>query len=353
MRRITTNRRTNKEFNELTRNIYMPNVPVNKFNRQTNNKIDTFLKNVNGNQLQNEIIIFDDNIIGANNSKFRQENACEIIFDTHNYRRAQFRKLLERLLLGLMSRANYTDSWYIEYYVKCENETRYQILSPLNEGKLEEYIDIYLNNESDVLDGSYFFFDAIPAAIERLKVIDFTKYRGLKAYGENNNEIDIRIDNRGVIRNSYQHIRRGSWFSYYHVVSDLDLSKYQIFSKDQLDSYKEDPIFTDHCFINCMKYYGINEDTIEFAKDIIKDVLPHKYLDKICHELTISCELAKKTFGCNTPIQCGFFTLDNAKYCGVNFYYNFKGKCFDHTQFHYVEGDTDSLYFSMNGEGKQ
>jgi hypothetical protein len=26
------------------------------------------------------------------------------------------------------------------------------------------------------------------------------------------------------------------------------------------------------------------------------------------------CELAQKTFGCNTLIQCGFFTLENAKY---------------------------------------
>jgi hypothetical protein len=25
------------------------------------------------------------------------------------------------------------------------------------------------------------------------------------------------------------------------------------------------------------------------------------------------CELSRKTFGYNTPIQCGFFTLDNAK----------------------------------------
>jgi hypothetical protein len=52
-----------------------------------------------------------------------------------------------------------------------------------------------------------------------------------------------------------------------------------VFSKDQLESYKEDSIFIDHCFINCMKYYKIDEDTIEFARDIIKDVLPLKYLD--------------------------------------------------------------------------
>jgi hypothetical protein len=78
----------------------------------------------------------------------------------------------------------------------------------------------------------------------------------------------------------------------YHEISDLDLSKYQIFSKDKLDSYKEDEVFTDHCFINCMKYYRVDEDTIEFAQVIIKDVLPFQYLDKLCHELNISCEIA-------------------------------------------------------------
>jgi hypothetical protein len=75
-------------------------------------------------------------------------------------------------------------------------------------------------------------------------------------------------------------------------VSDLDLSNYQIFSKYQLDSYKDDEVFTGYCFINCMKYYMIDEDIIEFAKDIIKDVLPLKYLDKICQELNISCKEA-------------------------------------------------------------
>jgi hypothetical protein len=116
-----------------------------------------------------------------------------------------------------MSYPNYTDSWYIEYNVKGENESRYQILSPLNENKLEEYIDLYLNNQSEVLDGSYFFFDAIPAYIESIRVIDNTTYLGLKAYDGGNNE----IDNRGVIKTSHQHIRTGDLFSYYHVLRNL------------------------------------------------------------------------------------------------------------------------------------
>jgi hypothetical protein len=51
----------------------------------------------------------------------------------------------------------------------------------------------------------------------------------------------------------------------------------------------------------------------------------------------------------NTPIQCGFFTLDNAKYWVLNFNYNFMEKCHDHARFHYIEEDTDSLYFAISG----
>jgi hypothetical protein len=86
------------------------------------------LKKVNGTPLINERLVFDNNIVGTYQSKFRKENACEIIFDTHNYRRPQFKELLERLLQGLMSRANIpihgilnitskeTMNQYIRYY---------------------------------------------------------------------------------------------------------------------------------------------------------------------------------------------------------------------------------------------
>jgi hypothetical protein len=36
----------------------------------------------------------------------------------------------------------------------------------------------------------------------------------------------------------------------------------------------------------------MGNDIIDFAKDILKDELPLKYLDKICQELNISCEVA-------------------------------------------------------------
>jgi hypothetical protein len=63
---------------------------------------------------------------------------------------------------------------------------------------------------------SYFFFDNNLSEIESIKVIDTTQHSGLKAFDDNNNEINISIDNRGVIRNSHQHIRTGAWFHYYH-----------------------------------------------------------------------------------------------------------------------------------------
>jgi hypothetical protein len=46
MKRITANRRTNNEFNELTKDSNNPNIPSNILNRQTINKIDAFLKKV-------------------------------------------------------------------------------------------------------------------------------------------------------------------------------------------------------------------------------------------------------------------------------------------------------------------
>jgi hypothetical protein len=41
-------------------------------------------------------------------------------------------------------------------------------------------------------------------------------------------------------------------------------------------------LLTDHCFVNSLKCFNINPDIIEFAKDIIRDVLPLQHLNKIC-----------------------------------------------------------------------
>jgi hypothetical protein len=65
LKRIAGNRRTNNEFNELTKDINMPNIQANKLNKQTITKIDTFLKGVNGTPLNNERLVFDNNIVGT------------------------------------------------------------------------------------------------------------------------------------------------------------------------------------------------------------------------------------------------------------------------------------------------
>ncbi|GMO12590.1 MAG: hypothetical protein Ta2E_00890 [Mycoplasmoidaceae bacterium] len=36
----------------------------------------------------------------------------------------------------------------------------------------------------------------------------------------------------------------------------------------------------EHYFVNCLKYFGNDNDIIEFTRIIIMDILPMKYLDK-------------------------------------------------------------------------
>jgi hypothetical protein len=60
-----------------------------------------------------------------------------------------------------------------------------------------------------------------------------------------------------------------------------------------------------------MKYYRLDDDTIEFARDIIKDVLPLKYLDRICRELNISCEVAFVDNTGNQHTSKKFDTINN------------------------------------------
>jgi hypothetical protein len=56
-----------------------------------------------------------------------------------------------------------------------------------------------------------------------------------------------------------------------------------------------------------------------------------------------------KSFSCDTCIIEGFFTLDNAKFWYLNFIYNFLYKCLDLDKIHFIEGDTDSMYWAVAG----
>jgi hypothetical protein len=52
---------------------------------------------------------------------------------------------------------------------------------------------------------------------------------------------------------------------------------------------------------------------------------------------------------CETCIQEAFFTLDNAKFWMLTFVYKFMFRCLDMDKLHFVEGDTDSVYFAVSG----
>jgi hypothetical protein len=84
----------------------------------------------------------------------------------------------------------------------------------MNVDKLKKPIDTYLVQDQDILDGSYFFFDALPSDIESIKVVDNTRYAGLKAIDETtDSEVDFNIDSRGFIRRP-RRIRTGAWFPF-------------------------------------------------------------------------------------------------------------------------------------------
>ncbi|GHU20290.1 hypothetical protein FACS189472_11380 [Alphaproteobacteria bacterium] len=54
-------------------------------------------------------------------------------------------------------------------------------------------------------------------------------------------------------------------------------------------------------------------------------------------------------YKCNTCIQLGLFTLDNAKYAYCAFAYDFLYRCLDMSKIHFIEGDTDSSYLAIAG----
>jgi hypothetical protein len=59
--------------------------------------------------------------------------------------------------------------------------------------------------------------------------------------------------------------------------------------------------------------------------------------------------MAPASYSVSTPLQCAVWTLDNAKAWYLKLLYGFIYKAFDTDRFHYVEGDTDSMYFAIAG----
>jgi hypothetical protein len=70
---------------------------------------------------------------------------------------------------------------------------------------------------------------------------------------------------------------------------------------------------------------------------------------QITDDLYLTC-MKPDTHKCNICIQESFFKLDNAKYWYLNYYYNFMMKAFDFNRIHFIEGDTDSMYFAVAGD---
>ncbi|KAA6375414.1 MAG: hypothetical protein EZS28_029059 [Streblomastix strix] len=72
--------------------------------------------------------------------------------------------------------------------------------------------------------------------------------------------------------------------------------------------------------------------------------------DQKLGEDVYAVQMNPETCACKTPLQVAYFVLDNAKYWYLNFIYNFMYKCFDMDKLHFVEGDTDSAYWSVSGD---
>jgi hypothetical protein len=86
----------------------------------------------------------------------------------------------------------------------------------------------------------------------------------------------------------------------------------------------------------------IDPEKIFFAQDLpefksSRTSRDQKYLEK-----------NYKTYSVNTTIQEAVFTLDNAKYLYINFVYDFIYRCTDMLKIHFIEGDTDSVYYAIS-----
>jgi hypothetical protein len=90
-------------------------------------------------KIKNERIKFNKDIIGTFNRKFTKINAREFEINTSHFTHNQYKELFERLLLGLINVSHLGDTWYIEYSIKGEEDSRYQRLSSMNEDKLKIY----------------------------------------------------------------------------------------------------------------------------------------------------------------------------------------------------------------------
>ena len=60
--------------------------------------------------------------------------------------------------------------------------------------------------------------------------------------------------------------------------------------------------------------------------------------------------MPKKTIKLDLPIQVGYFILQYAKLCMLEFYYDFLDVYLDYSHFKMSEMDTDSAYMALSSE---
>jgi hypothetical protein len=81
----------------------------------------------------------------------------------------------------------------------------------------------------------------------------------------------------------------------------------------------------------------------------IKVFSPYFISARLLNSKYYQVQINKETFNCKTPLVQCFFTLENTKFWYLNFIYNFMFKCLDMTKIHFVEGETDSMYWAVSG----
>jgi hypothetical protein len=85
----------------------------------------------------------------------------------------------------------------------------------------------------------------------------------------------------------------------------------------------------------------------------LKVFSPYFMSARLLNENCYQVQMEKDSFNCKTPLIHGFFILENAKFWYLNFIYNFMYKCLDMTRIHFVEGDTDSMYWAISGSKEE
>jgi hypothetical protein len=100
------------------------------------------------------------------------------------------------------------------------------------------------------------------------------------------------------------------------------------------------------------RYDIINEENFSKSQVVTKKVAalkifsPYFMLARPLNENHYQVQMEKETYNCKTSLIQGFFTLENAKFWYLNYIYNFMYKCLYMSKIHFVEGDTDSMYWA-------